>query len=126
MPTPTPESLLTVLQDHFSRREEGWVWLATFAEGRGVVNQVEGAFDEPVEAAEALAFIVNGLTETLRDLRVHIALCRAEGRPTEADRRMWRELRHRISPDVLIDMVIFNRDRLWSMRDEDRRDRLAV
>jgi len=37
-----------------------------------------------------------------------LALCRREGRPTEADREMWRTLR-----------VVFNRDEAWSMRAED-------
>lgn len=40
----TPRSLLSILQEHFDPREEGWAWLAPRGERvGGVVSQIEGA-----------------------------------------------------------------------------------
>jgi hypothetical protein len=117
MTTAPSEKLLAILQDHFTSREDGWIWHATYIDGseHGVVNQIEGAYDEPIEFAGALSEIINGLDS----FRSYLALCRPEGRPTEADRTLWRELRRLANPDALVDLVVFNADDVWSMREED-------
>ena len=108
--------MLSILQEHYQRREEGWLWLATFFVDveRGVVNEFAGAYEDPIVTAQALAHIINGLGAS-----AYLALCRFEGQPREADRELWRELRGQASPELLIDMVVFNKDRAWSMRAED-------
>ena len=108
--------LLAILQDHFNPREEGWLWLATFFDGdeKGVVNEIEGAYPDPIVTAHALASIVNECGAV-----AYLALCRWDGRPTEADRELWRDLRRQASPELLLDMVVFNDTGAWSMRDED-------
>jgi hypothetical protein len=115
--TSRTDELLRILQEHFNPREEGWLWIALSMNGAegGVVNQVEGPYDDAAGAARALAMIVN---ETGAD-RAYVALCRQEGRPTERDREMWRRLRAAANADVLVDMVVFNDTDAWSMREED-------
>lgn len=112
-----PEQLLPILQECFSPREEGWMWHATYVPGteQGVVNEIEGRYDDPVETARALAHIIIELEGT----RSYLALCRAEGRPRESDRDLWRELRRLAGPESLDDLVIFNAETSWSMRAED-------
>ena len=110
------DSLLAILQNHYNPREEGWLWMASFLgdDDKGVVNQFEGSYEDPVRTAAGLAEVINGL-----GVLAYLALCRFEGRPREADREMWRALRDQASPDLLIDMVVFDKDRAWSMRAED-------
>lgn len=116
MTTSRTDDLLAILQDHYNRREEGWLWLATFFEDdeQGVVNQFEGAYSDPIQSAQGLAHVINEL-----GARAFLALCRVDGRPREIDRELWRELRSQASPDLLIDMVVFDKDHAWSMRAED-------
>jgi hypothetical protein len=111
------DALLTILQEHFNPREEGWLWLALYADDRegGVLSQIEGEYGEPTAIAQALGHILN---EVAPD-HAYLALCRWEGRPREIDRELWRELRGLVAPDRLIDMVVFNRQHAWSMRAED-------
>jgi hypothetical protein len=115
--TSQPETLLAILQTHFNPHEEGWLWVALYAEGHdgGVVNQIEGEYEEPRETAHALGDIINQIGPD----HVYLALCRNEGRPAESDRELWRELRGLIDPDRLIDMVVFSARDAWSMRAED-------
>jgi hypothetical protein len=117
MTTSPAEELLAILQQHFNPREEGWVWLALYADGRegGLVNQIEGEYDEPAQAARALSRIIN---EAGAD-RADLALCRHDGRPREVDRELWRELRRLVARERLLDMAVFNRRHAWSMRAED-------
>ncbi|MBV9293725.1 MAG: hypothetical protein JO222_14890 [Frankiales bacterium] len=117
MTPPRTEKLLAILQEHFNPREKGWIWLALYADGddRGVVNQIEGEFGDPLEAAQALARIVN----EIRPDHAYVALCRREGRPREVDRELWRELRRRVADERLFDMVVFSDRHAWSMRAED-------
>lgn len=117
MTTSAADELLDILQTHFSPREEGWLWLALYQEGRdgGVVNQIEGDYMDAVATARGLAHIINGVGAD----RTFLALCRHEGRPREVDRELWRDLRRLVSGDSLIDMVVFNRREAWSMRAED-------
>ena len=116
MTTSRADKLLTILQDHYNPREEGWLWLATFFDGddKGVVKQIEGEYPDPVQTGEALAHIINEV-----GAQAYLALCRFEGRPREADRELWRVLRRGASPELLMDMVVFDSDRTWSMRAED-------
>src|SRR3954454_15816749 len=109
--------LLSILQKFFNPREEGWLWLASYVgdDPRGVVSQVEGAYEDVEAAGRSLARIIN---EVGAD-RFWIALCRREGCPTESDRELWRLVRDLVSADALTDMVVFNRRRAWSMREED-------
>jgi hypothetical protein len=110
------EDLLGILQEHFNPREEGWMWLATYPEsGTGVVEQFEGPYDDPPATAHGLGHTIN---ERGADL-AFLALCRQEGRPTEADRALWRNLRVLASPEKLVDLVVFNKHHAWSMRRED-------
>jgi hypothetical protein len=117
MTTSRTDTLLAILQEYFNPREDGWLWLATYrddADG-GIVNQVDGAYQDPTATAYGLARMSN---EGGAD-RAFLALCRPGGRPYEVDRRLWRELRRLVSADVLIDMVVFDRRGTWSMRAED-------
>ena len=117
MTTARTDELLTILQAHFNPREEGWLWVAMYADDSdgGLVNQIEGEYDDPRETARALGRILN----EVRPDHAYLALCRREGRPREADRELWRELRALVDPDRLIDVVVFNRRHTWSMRAED-------
>lgn len=110
------EELLGILQEHFNPREEGWLWLAVYAEsgGAGVVQQFEGAYDDPPGTARGLGRIINECGDL-----AYLALCRQEARPTEADRALWRDLRGLASPEKLVDLVVFNEQHAWSMRRED-------
>jgi hypothetical protein len=123
MTTSGTDDLLAILQRFFNPREEGWLWLATYVDGRdgGVVNQIEGAYDDAAESARGLARVINDR----RIDRAYVALCRGEGRPTEADRELWRELRRLVSAESLVDMVVFNRREAWSMRAEDAASRVV-
>ena len=114
--------LLEILQQHFNPREDGWIWLALYVDGRdgGLVNQIEGEYEDVDESAAGLAHIINA---DLAD-EAHLALCRPEGRPTERDRELWRAVRARTTPSRLTDMVVFNRTQLWSMRAEDAEARV--
>jgi hypothetical protein len=117
MPTARTDELLAVLQSSFSPREEGWLWLAAYVEDRegGVVSQFEGAYEDAAATARGLGEIIHGCGAD----RAYVALCRHEGRPTEADREMWRDLRGLVSRESLVDMVVFNQRETWSMRVED-------
>src|SRR5436305_13709332 len=57
MATSTPDERLAILQQHFNPREEGWLWLAMYADARegGVVSQIEGEYDDAPATARALA-----------------------------------------------------------------------
>ena len=109
-------SLLSILQEYFTTREEGWAWLAPHGDrAGGVVSQIEGAYDDPAVAASAFALI-------LRECDAEdgfLAICRWDGRPTETDRELWRSLRAEVSVEQLSDMVVFNDREAWSMREED-------
>src|SRR3954454_8683503 len=115
--TSRDDELLSILQKFFNPREEGWLWLASYVgdDPRGVVSQVEGAYEDVEVTGRSLARIIN---EVGAD-RYWLALCRREGCPTESDREVWRLVRDLVSADALTDMVVFNRDRAWSMREED-------
>src|SRR3954453_558786 len=115
--TSRDDELLSILQKFFNPREEGWLWLASYVgdDPRGVVSQVEGAYEDVEVTGRSLARIIN---EVGAD-RYWLALCRREGCPTESDREVWRLVRDLVSADALTDMVMFNRDRAWSMREED-------
>jgi hypothetical protein len=91
MTTSRSDTLLTILQDFFNPREEGWLWLATYRddEDGGTVEQVEGAYEEPVATAHGIADIVTNSGAH----KAYIALCRAEAQPLESDRELWRVLR---------------------------------
>lgn len=111
------DDVLAILQKCFHPREEGWLWLATYlvdAEG-GRVSQFEGAYEHPTATAHGVADIVNGCGAE----RAYLAACRRDGRPTKGDRELWHELRPRVGPELLIDMVVFHRDEARSMRAED-------
>ncbi|HZU75443.1 MAG TPA: hypothetical protein VFA70_01685 [Dehalococcoidia bacterium] len=109
--------LLAILQKSFHPREEGWIWLAAYLEDTegGTVSQFEGAYEQPLATARGLAEIMNGCGAD----RTYLAICRRDGKPTEADREMWRELRSLVDSSLLLDMVVFNRREAWSMRSED-------
>jgi hypothetical protein len=117
MSTSRTDELLTILQNCYNPREEGWLWLATYRDDmdQGVVAQVEGHYEDPPATAKGLATIIN---EASVD-HCYLALCRREGRPAEMDREMWRDLRALAEPGRLIDMVVFNHRESWSMRQED-------
>lgn len=116
MTTPTIDFLIETLQLHFKPREEGWAWLALHDDDHpGVVSEITGEYEGAVETAAALANIITGVGA----VHAFLALCRASGRPTEADRRLWRHLREHVASDVLVDMVVFNDSAVWSMRAED-------
>ena len=121
MTTSRTDELLAILQEHFKPREEGWLWVATFRDGddNGVVQEITGDYGDAAAMANALGRIVNGVISSCGIDRVYLALCRSEGRPTESDRELWRDLRGRIAGDVLVDMVVFNQREAWSMRAED-------
>jgi hypothetical protein len=110
------DELLSILQDHYNRHEEGWLWLAAFFgdDEKGILNEFTGAYSDPVQTAQGLAQVINGL-----GAQAYLALCRVEGRPRESDRELWRELRSQASPELLIDLVVFDKDHVWSMRAED-------
>jgi hypothetical protein len=109
-------SLLSILQEYFHPREEGWVWLAPHGDrAGGVISQVEGAYDDPDVAASAFVRI-------LRECEAEggfLAICRWDGRPTESDRELWRMIRAQVPVEQLGDMVVFNDQQTWSMREED-------
>jgi hypothetical protein len=111
--------LLGILQQHYNPREEGWMWVAVrppYAE-RGALNQVEGEPLDPVTMVRSWSEILS----SLGPVEVFIAICRRGGRPHEADRHFWRGMRNRFdgTETVLIDLVAFNHDEAWSMREED-------
>jgi hypothetical protein len=110
------DDLLEILQEHYNRDEEGWLWMASFfeADEKGILNEFAGAYSDPVQSARGLAHIINAL-----GAQAFLALCRVDGRPREIDRELWRELRSQASPDLLVDMVVFDKDHAWSMRAED-------
>lgn len=111
------DELLGILQQFFNPREEGWLWLAFYADDAtgGLLNQIEGQYEEPVATAQSLAYLINNIGPD----RAHLALCRWDGRPTEADRELWRELDRLVSSETLIDMIVFNAELRWSMRADD-------
>jgi hypothetical protein len=115
MPTPV-EKLLPILQEFYKPRESGWLWVAFYRDGdeAGIVEEITGDYGEP-SFAEPLAELINGVTPD----RAWLALCRPDGRPHESDREFWRRLRELVDAHRLVDMVIFNRQSIWSMRDED-------
>jgi hypothetical protein len=116
MPTPV-EKLLPILQDCYKPRESGWLWVAFYREGdeNGIVEEITGEYGDPDLMSAALAEIINGVTPD----RAWLALCRPDGCPREADRAFWRRLRDLVEAERLVDMVIFNRQSVWSMREED-------
>jgi hypothetical protein len=77
MTTSRSEVVLDILQEHFNPREEGWLWVALYADDRdgGVVSQIEGEYDEPTATAQALGRIINGVGPD----HAYLALCRQEG-----------------------------------------------
>ena len=84
----------------------------------GVVNQIEGEFaDVGVEGMRNLIDIV----EQVHPDDVLFILCRREGVPREFDREFWRLARATFDgSDInLVDLIVFNRDRIHSMRAED-------
>ena len=91
--TSRDDELLSILQKFFNPREEGWLWLASYVgdDPRGVVSQVEGAYEDVDVTGRSLARIIN---EVGAD-RYWLALCRREGCPTESDRELWRLVRDR-------------------------------
>jgi hypothetical protein len=109
--------LLAILQDAFNRREEGWLWVATYRNDcqGGVLQEITGHYEDAVETANALADIVSGCGAD----SAFFALCRGEARPTGSDRELWRTLRRRLDAGTLTDMVVFNRRQIWSMRAEE-------
>jgi len=117
MTTSQAGELLGILHEHFNPDEEGWLWLALYKDGRdgGVVNQVEGHYEDPAGTARGMALIINQVCAD----HAYVALCRRDGRPTEADRELWRQLSRQVSSEVLTDMVVFDAVRAWSMRAED-------
>jgi hypothetical protein len=117
MTTSRPAKLLGILQRFFNAREEAWIWLAMYDDDReeGVVSVFEGEYEDPARTASGLAYVINELPVD----HAYVALCRTEGRPTEADRELWRGLRSQLKDATLVDMVVFNRDAAWSMRAED-------
>ena len=117
MTTSRTDELLEILQHHFKPQEEGWMWMAFYADDSdgGVVNEITGEYEDPIVAADGLAHIMNEIDPD----RVLLALCRSDARPTEADRRLWRRLRGLVDATKLADMVMFNRRAQWSMRAED-------
>ena len=108
------DTLMKILQQHFNPREEGWLWIALYADGRdgGVLNQIEGECTDIPATAHALTTIITGGDPD----RVYLALCRWDGRPRESDRELWRMLDAQISSDKLADMIVFNDSQRWSMR----------
>ena len=122
MSTSRTDELLAILQRCYNPREEGWLWLATFRDDsdQGVVDQFEGQYEDAPATAAVLAKIINEVgADHSYVAHSYLALCRREGRPAEMDREMWRDLRRLAEPDLLIDMVVFNRRGSWSMRAED-------
>ena len=114
MTTKRIDNLLSTLQQFFNPREEGWVWVALERDDldRGVVSQIEGAYDDPSDAARGLTNVI----EASEADRAYVAICRWDGRPTEDDRAVLSELDRTFSADRLIDMVAFNDVQRWSMR----------
>jgi len=108
------DELLGILQQFFNHREEGWLWLAFYADDApgGVLNQIEGQYEDPVTIAKSLAYLVNEIAPD----RAHLAVCRWDGRPTEDDRELWRQLDRLVPADRLLDMIVFNAELRWSMR----------
>src|SRR3954452_14076025 len=82
MTTARTDKFLAILQKSFNPREEGWLWLATYLDGRegGVVSQFEGAYEDVARTAAGLGHIIGGCGAD----RTYLALCRREGRPNEA------------------------------------------
>ena len=117
MTTTREDELLSILQNYFNPREEGWLWPASYCgdDPQGVLGQFEGAYEDVDATGRGLAAIINGVGAD----RYFLALCRREGRPTEGDRQLWRIVRDQVEGDTLSDMVVFNRRRAWSMREED-------
>lgn len=117
MTTSRIEELRAILQEHFDPREDGWLWVATCATDAdgGVVNQREGEYAEPKATAHALGRMINAATPDI----AYVALCRRDGRPTESDRELWRELCRLVTRERLIDLVVFNQRQAWSMRADD-------
>jgi hypothetical protein len=111
------DSLLSILQEHFNPREDGWLWIALYEDGHhgGVVQQIDGEYEGAIETGRSLAYIINGCGAP----HAFLALCRGDARPTEGDRELWRELRSLLDPRMLTDLVVFNRRKTWSMRAED-------
>jgi hypothetical protein len=117
MTTSRTGDLLAILQEHFNPAEEGWLWVALYPDDSdgGLLNQIEGDYEEPGPTARALAHILN----EVKPDQAFLALCRFDGRPRERDRELWRDLRGLVVGDRLVDLVVFNREQTWSMRDED-------
>ena len=114
------ENITQILVDHFSPREEGWMWMALEFDGRdeGLLNQIEGEFTEI--GPEGRHHFVHALAEVAPD-DVLFLLCRAEGVPREFDREFWRDARDAFAGSSvnIVDMVVFNGEHTYSMRDED-------
>jgi hypothetical protein len=113
--------ILEILRDCYKPREHGWMWMLAQPPGadHGVMQEITG---ERIDNESIVGFVVD-LAPRLGDVEMLVAVCRRDGRPTEADRELWRALRdHLDGTDArLIDMVVFNGDGLWSMREEDAR-----
>lgn len=122
MTTPA-ETLLAILQQYFNPREEGWLWVAFYDDDQpGVVEQIEGDYEDVAATVTGLSQVINGVSFE----HAHLAVCRREGRPTEADRELWRGLREAVDAARLVDLVVFNDRDAWSMRDEDRQAQRAA
>lgn len=111
------DELMSILQRFFNPREEGWLWLAFYEDDRagGVLNQIEGQYEDPVATARSLAYLINEIGPD----HAHVALCRWDGRPTEDDRELWRQLDRQVNTERLLDMIVFNAELRWSMRADD-------
>ena len=108
--------VLPILQECFDPREDGWLWLATYVDGRqgGALAQIEGDYEDPAAVASGLAQIISDCGAD----RCYLALNRRDAQPTEGDRELWRDLCRLVDAERLIDLVVFNRDQAWSMRAE--------
>lgn len=115
------ENLLPILQESYKAKETGWSWLLMWQDGddSGLVNEITGDYVE-VTTAETMADRMAEIINNIGPDYTWLATCRPEAQPLERDREFWRRLRSQVDAAVLVDMVIFNRTAVWSMRGEDQ------
>jgi len=113
------------------RKTTDAVWTAALAHDRGWSDGALRAifldrsravlltigFDEGTDDVDEL--FLRHLVATVTDLAlaaVVFAVLRADGRPTRVDRRLSRELRHRLADGSthLLDVIVVNQERGWS------------